>query len=100
MNEAGLYKVLVGPVVTEKTAIISEEIGQIVFRVTPEATKADVKAAIELAFPEAEVEKVQIMNQKGKTKRFGRTFGKRKDTKKAYIRLKEGTEIDFSAFQA
>jgi len=100
MSEASLYQVLVAPVVTEKTAVISEEIGQIVFRVTPSATKAQVKAAVELAFPEAEVEKVQILNQKGKAKRFGRTLGKRNDTKKAYIRLKEGTEIDFSAFQA
>ena len=99
MSAASLYQVLVAPVVTEKTAVISEEIGQIVFRVTPSATKADVKAAVEQAF-EVEVEKVQILNQKGKAKRFGRTLGKRNDTKKAYIRLKEGSEIDFSAFQA
>ncbi|MGH1426340.1 MAG: 50S ribosomal protein L23 [Arenicella sp.] len=100
MSAANLYQVLVAPVVTEKTAVISEEIGQIVFRVAPRATKADVKAAIELAFPEAKVEKVQILNKKGKSKRFGRSMGTRNDTKKAYIRLKEGTEIDFSAFQA
>ena len=100
MKDAGLYQVLVAPVVTEKTAVLSEEIGQIVFRVVPSATKAQVKAAVELAFPEAEVDQVRILNQKGKTKRFGRSFGRRNDTKKAYIRLKEGTEIDFSAFQA
>ena len=100
MKDAGLYQVLVAPVVTEKTAVISEEMGQIVFRVVPSATKAEVKAAVELAFPETEVEQVRILNQKGKSKRFGRSLGKRKDTKKAYIRLKEGTEIDFSEFQA
>ena len=100
MKQADLYQVLVAPVVTEKTAVISEEMGQIVFRVVPSATKAEVKAAVELAFPETEVEQVRILNQKGKSKRFGRSLGKRKDTKKAYIRLKEGTEIDFSAFQA
>ena len=100
MKQADLYQVLVAPVVTEKTAVISEEMGQIVFRVVPSATKAEVKAAVELAFPETEVEQVRILNQKGKSKRFGRSLGKRKDTKKAYIRLKEGTEIDFSEFQA
>ena len=99
MNEANLYQVLVAPVVTEKSAVISEEIGQVVFRVSPRATKAEVKAAVEQAF-EVEVEKVQILNQKGKNKRFGRTLGRRNDTKKAYIRLKEGSEIDFSVFQA
>jgi large subunit ribosomal protein L23 len=99
MSVASLYQVLVAPVVTEKSAVISEEIGQVVFRVMPRATKADVKAAVEQAF-EVEVEKVQILNQKGKSKRFGRSMGKRNDTKKAYIRLKEGSEIDFSAFQA
>ena len=99
MNQASLYQVLVGPVVTEKSAVISENVGQVVFKVLPSATKAEVKAAIEQAF-DVEVEKVQILNQKGKNKRFGRTLGKRSDTKKAYVRLKEGSEIDFSAFQA
>ena len=99
MNEAGLYQVLVGPIVTEEAATISENVGQVVFKVAPSATKAQVKAAVEQAF-DVQVEKVQILINKGKSKRFGRTMGKRSDTKKAYVRLKEGSEIDFSAFQA
>ena len=58
-----------------------------------------MKAAIEQAF-EVEVESVKILNVKGKNKRFGRTLGKRNDRKKAYIRLKEGSDIDFAEFQA
>jgi len=98
-KQAELYQVLVSPLVTEKSAIIAENVGQVVFKVLPSATKAEVKAAVEQAF-DVEVERVQILNQKGKNKRFGRTVGKRADTKKAYVRLKEGSDIDFSAFQA
>lgn len=99
MSDDRLYQVLVSPVVTEKSATLADTGGQVVFRVTPDATKSEVKAAVEKAF-DVEVERVQILNVKGKTKRFGRTLGKRKDTKKAYIRLKEGSDIDFTAFQA
>ncbi|MGH1543053.1 MAG: 50S ribosomal protein L23 [Arenicella sp.] len=99
MNDARLYQVLVSPVVSEKSSVIAEQMGQVVFRVLPSATKAEVKAAVEKAF-EVEVEKVQILNVKGKTKRFGRSEGKRNDVKKAYVRLKDGSDIDFTAFQA
>ena len=99
MSDDRLYQVLVSPVVSEKSAIAHENIGHAVFRVTPDATKAEVKAALEMAF-DVEVEKVQILNSKGKQKRFGRTLGRRKNTKKAYIRLAEGSEIDFTQFQA
>ena len=97
-----LYQVLLGPVVTEKSTRAAESHGQVVFNVATSATRHDVKAAIELAFEsqKVEVESVKILNVKGKTKRFGKSLGKRNDRKKAYIRLKEGSDIDFAEFQA
>lgn len=100
MKQDELYQVLLAPVVTEKSTIAAEDGGQIVFKVASRATKADVKAAVELAFDDVEVESVRILNVKGKTKRFGKTLGKRSDVKKAYIRLKEGSDIDFAEYQA
>ena len=94
-----LYQVLLAPVVTEKSTRAAEEGGQVVFNVAPSANRQDVKAAVEEAF-EVEVESVRILNVKGKNKRFGRTLGRRSDRKKAYIRLKEGSDIDFAEFQA
>ena len=97
-----LFQVLLGPVVTEKSTRAAENSGQVVFNVLSSATRGDVKAAIELAFEsqKVEVESVKILNVKGKTKRFGKSIGKRNDRKKAYIRLKEGSDIDFTEFQA
>ena len=94
-----LYQVLVAPIVTEKSTRAAELHGQAVFEVIPSATRGDVKAAIEQAF-DVEVESVKVLNVKGKTKRFGKSIGKRNDRKKAYIRLKEGSDIDFTEFQA
>ena len=94
-----LFQVLLSPVVTEKSTRVAEKGDQVVFNVLTTATRNDVKAAVEQAF-EVEVESVKILNVKGKTKRFGRTLGKRSDRKKAYIRLKEGSDIDFAEFQA
>jgi len=94
-----LYQVLIAPVVTEKSTRAAEYHGQAVFQVANNATRNDVKAAVEQAF-DVEVESVKILNVKGKTKRFGRTLGKRNDRKKAYIRLKDGSDIDFAEFQA
>lgn len=99
LSKDALYQVLIAPVVTEKSTRAAEEHGQVVFQVASAANRHDVKAAVEQAF-EVEVESVKILNLKGKTKRFGRTLGKRNDRKKAYIRLKEGHDIDFSEFQA
>lgn len=95
-----LFQVLLAPVVTEKSTRAAEQDGQAVFYVANSATRDDVKAAIELAFEGVEVESVRVLNMKGKTKRFGRSIGKRNDRKKAYIRLKEGSDIDFAEFQA
>lgn len=94
-----LYQVLLAPVVTEKSTRAAEQGGQVVFLVAPTANRNDVKAAVEQAF-EVEVESVRVLNVKGKNKRFGRTLGRRSDRKKAYIRLKEGSDIDFAEFQA
>jgi len=94
-----LYQILVAPVVSEKSTLASENVGHVVFRVVPDATKAEVKSAVELAFDGVKVEKVQILVTKGKQKRFGAKLGRRNDVKKAYIRLAEGSDIDFSAFQ-
>ena len=94
-----LFQVLLAPVVTEKSTRAAEQGGQVVFNVVSTANRHDVKAAVEQAF-EVEVESVRILNVKGKNKRFGRTLGKRSDRKKAYIRLKEGSDIDFAEFQA
>jgi len=99
LTQDQLYQVLIAPVVTEKSTLAAEEHGQVVFQVASSANRNDVKAAVEQAF-EVEVDSVKILNVKGKTKRFGRTLGKRNDRKKAYIRLKEGSDIDFAEFQA
>jgi large subunit ribosomal protein L23 len=94
-----LFQVLIAPIVTEKSTRAAEDHGQVVFQVASRANRDDVKAAIEQAF-DVKVEGVKILNVKGKTKRFGKSIGKRNDRKKAYIRLKEGSDIDFSEFQA
>jgi large subunit ribosomal protein L23 len=99
LTQDQLYQVLVGPVVTEKSTLAAENHDQVVFQVNTSANRHDVKAAIELAF-DVEVESVKILNVKGKTKRFGQSLGKRNNRKKAYIRLKEGSDIDFAEFQA
>lgn len=99
LTKDALYQVLLSPVVTEKSTRAADQGGQVVFQVATTATRNDVKAAVEQAF-DVEVEAVRILNVKGKTKRFGKALGKRNDRKKAYIRLKEGSDIDFAEFQA
>jgi large subunit ribosomal protein L23 len=89
-----IYKVLLGPHISEKATIVAEGNGQYVFRVTGDATKPEIKQAIEALF-EVKVESVRTLNHKGKTKRTVRGLGKRKDVKKAYVRLADGQEIDF-----
>ena len=95
MNQERLMKVLCGPVITEKSTMIGEKHNQLAFVVIPDATKAEVKAAVEKLF-NVKVESVQILNTKGKQKRFGRSMGKRSDVRKAYVALAEGQEINFA----
>ncbi|PIE40005.1 MAG: 50S ribosomal protein L23 [Gammaproteobacteria bacterium] len=93
MNQERLYKVLLGPHISEK-ASLSAEVGQVVFRIAPDATKTEVKAAVEQLF-DVKVDSVSVLNQKGKVKRTVRGLGKRKTIRKAYVRLAEGQDIDF-----
>jgi large subunit ribosomal protein L23 len=95
MNNERLMKVLLSPLVSEKSSIIADKNTQYTFRVTTDATKREIAKAVEKLF-EVEVERVQVVNVKGKQKRFGAIKGKRSDWKKAYVRLKAGSEIDFA----
>ncbi len=92
MNKERLLKVLKAPLVSEKSAVAGE-MNQVVFRVAPDATKPEIRRAVEMLF-KVDVEEVRVVNIKGKNKRFGQVPGKRSDTRKAYVRLKEGQDID------
>ncbi|MCF7985573.1 MAG: 50S ribosomal protein L23 [Thiohalocapsa sp.] len=94
MNQERLMKVLLGPIISEKSTRAAEASRQMVFRVVPDATKREIGRAVELMF-EVEVDEVQVLNVKGKRKRFGARAGRRPDWRKAYVRLKEGHDIDF-----
>ena len=100
-NTERLMKVLLAPVVSEKSTFIGEKNNQYLFRVMPDATKPEIKAAVELMFgtkdKKIEVVSVQVANIKGKEKRFGRFMGRRNNWKKAYVSLKPGQEINFAA---
>ena len=95
MNQERLFNVLIGPIVSEKSTMIADKIEQIAFRVLQDATKTEVKAAVEMLF-KVQVESVQILNQKGKEKRFGRFNGRRSNVRKAYVSLAPGQEINFA----
>lgn len=88
-----LMTVIEGPHLSEK-AHLSAENNQVVFRVRTDASKAEIKAAVELLF-DVTVENVQVVRCKGKNKRFGMTRGRRSDWKKAYVRLSADSELDF-----
>jgi large subunit ribosomal protein L23 len=94
MSEERLMKLLLSPHVSEKSTRIADKNRQFVFKVVPDATKPEIKQAVELMF-KVEVEGVQVVNVAGKRKRFGRMAGRRPDWKKAYVRLKPGHDIDF-----
>lgn len=94
VKDERLYQVILRPVITEKSTIAADKRRQIVFAVLPDATKLEVRNAVEKLF-EVKVVGVQIANVRGKAKRFGRMPGKRSDWKKAYVRLQEGHDIDF-----
>ncbi|WP_374494273.1 50S ribosomal protein L23 [Zoogloea sp.] len=95
-KEERLMQVLLAPQISEKATYIADKNEQIVFRVASDATKPEVKAAVELLF-KVEVKAVQVANVKGKEKRFGKMVGRRKGWKKAYVCLKPGQEINFAA---
>jgi large subunit ribosomal protein L23 len=95
MKNDRLYTVLLAPIVSEKSTMIAEKHNQVAFDVLQDATKQEVKAAVELLF-KVQVDSVQILNRRGKQKRFGRTPGRRSDARKAYVCLKPGQEINFA----
>jgi large subunit ribosomal protein L23 len=93
--ESRIANILLAPIVSEKSSIAAEVDKRFVFKVQKVATKKQIKSAVEQMF-NVEVDSVQVLNVKGKVKRFGRALGKRSDWKKAYVKLKEGHEIDFA----
>ncbi len=95
ISKERLINVLIAPHVSEKSARIAEQGNQYVFRVRTDATKPEIRAAVEFMF-EVKVDKVRVVNQAGKTKRFGRSVGRRSDWKKAYVRLAEGQVIEMA----
>ncbi len=95
ISQERLLQVLLAPQVSEKATFVADKNEQVVFVVAPDATKPEIKAAVELLF-KVQVESVQVSNVKGKDKRFGRSMGRRKDWKKAFVCLKPGQEINFA----
>jgi large subunit ribosomal protein L23 len=95
MNPERLMQVLLAPIVSEKSTMIADKRNQVAFRVMQDATKPEIKAAVELLF-KVEVESVNVLVQKGKAKRFGRFNGRRRNVRKAYVSLKAGQEINFA----
>ena len=98
-DEGRLAQVLVAPIISEKATRIAESQNQVLFKVLRDATKPEIKAAVELMF-KVEVASVTTTVQKGKVKRFGRTIGRRDHVKKAYVALKPGQELNFSGESA
>ena len=95
MNQDRLMKVLLAPIVSEKSTLVAEKNEQVAFRVLQDATKPEIKAAVELLF-KVQVESVQVLNTKGKSKRFGRFQGRRRNVRKAYVSLAPGQEINIA----
>lgn len=94
-DEGRLMQVLVAPIVSEKATMVAEKTNAVTFKVLQNATKREIKAAVELLF-KVEVKSVSVLNTKGKTKRFGKTVGRRDNVRKAYVMLKEGQELNLS----
>lgn len=98
MNQEKLYRVLVGPVVSEKATLAADKGNQVVFKVATDANKREIKTAVETLF-KVSVENVRVLNRKGKTKRTRYGMGKQSDAKKAYVRLAEGQDINFESLE-
>ena len=91
--EGRLMQVLVAPIVSEKATMIAEKSNSVTFKVLQDATKYEIKAAVELMF-KVDVKAVAVLNIKGKTKRFGKSMGRRDNIRKAYVTLKAGQELN------
>ena len=94
-DQGRLAQVLVEPIVSEKATSVAEKHNQVLFKVLRDATKPEIKAAVELMF-KVEVDAVRTINQRGKEKKFGRSIGRRDHIKKAYVSLKAGQELNFA----
>lgn len=94
MNKERLMETLRSPVISEKSTIAADINKQFVFEVAPDSTKPEIRKAVEMMF-DVKVENVRVLNTKGKTKRAGNKLGRRKDIRKAYVRLAPGNDIDF-----
>ena len=94
-SEERLMKVLLAPVISEKATFVAEKNEQVVFLVMPDATKLEIKAAVEMMI-KVQVESVQVANRPGKIKRSGRFTGRRNNTRRAFVCLKPGQEINFT----
>ena len=94
MNQERIMKVLIAPVVSEKSTRLADENRQFVFKVVKDASKPEIRKAVELMF-DVKVDAVQVTNVKGKIKRSGSSLGKRSDWKKAFVTLAEGHDINF-----
>jgi large subunit ribosomal protein L23 len=95
-NAAQLMTIVLAPVVSEKSTFVADKNRQYVFRVADHATKPEIKAAVELMF-KIKVDSVTVSNVRGKARRFGKVIGRRRNWKKAYVRVAEGQEINFAA---
>ena len=94
-DENRLATILMAPIISEKATSVAEKNNQVLFKVLRDATKPEIKAAVELLF-KVEVESVSTVVQKGKVKKFGRSIGRRDHVKKAYVSLAAGQELNFS----
>jgi len=93
-DEGRLMQVLVAPIVSEKATMAAEKSNAVLFKVLRDATKPEIKAAVEMML-KVKVDAVAVLNQKGKTKRFGKTVGRRDHVRKAYVTLAAGQELNF-----
>ena len=104
LNQERLMQIIYAPQVSEKSTRLGDEHGQVVLRVAADATKPEIKAAVELLFSpkdkKIEVLSVQVANMRGKDKRFGKYIGRRKNWKKAYVCLKPGQDINFAVAES
>ena len=98
-DEGRLMQVLVAPIVSEKATMIAEKTNSVTFKVLQDATKYEIKAAVELMF-KVDVQAVAVLNIKGKTKRFGKSVGRRDNLRKAYVTLKAGQELNLGGESA
>ena len=94
-DEGRLMQVLVAPIVSEKATMIADKTNAVTFKVLQDATKFEIKAAVQLMF-KVDVQSVAVLNIKGKTKRFGKSVGRRDNVRKAYVTLQPGQELNLS----